>query len=154
MQRCIYRSSLEGGPLDSQTEVCNTITPTSPHPNRPPRHFWHSLISYPISLINDHYVVMWQWRQSLCASFGSSFTCQPVAKNHHRAVSLILPRTPYAWASNSGILCLTHWGRVTHIWVSKVTSIGSDNGLSPDWHQAIVWTNSEILLIGQTSVKF
>ena len=32
------------------------------------------------------------------------------------------------------VLChnwwLTHWGRVTHICVSKLTSIGSDNGLS------------------------
>ena len=27
--------------------------------------------------------------------------------------------------------CLTHWGRVTHICVSKLTIIGSDNGLSP-----------------------
>ena len=26
---------------------------------------------------------------------------------------------------------LTHWGRVTHICVSDLTSIGSDNGLSP-----------------------
>ena len=29
---------------------------------------------------------------------------------------------------------LTHWGRVTHICVSKLTSIGSDNGLSPGSH--------------------
>ena len=36
---------------------------------------------------------------------------------------------------------LTHWGRVTHISVSKLTFIGSDNGLSPDWHQVIIWTN-------------
>ena len=27
---------------------------------------------------------------------------------------------------------LTHWGRVTHLCVSKLTIIGSDNGLSPD----------------------
>ena len=26
--------------------------------------------------------------------------------------------------------------------------IGSDNGLSPDRHQAIIWTNAGILLIG------
>ena len=42
---------------------------------------------------------------------------------------------------------LTHWGRVTHIWVSKLTIIGSDNGLSPGRRQAIVWTNAGILLI-------
>ena len=32
---------------------------------------------------------------------------------------------------------LTHWGRVTHICVSKLTIIGSDNGLSPGGRQAI-----------------
>ena len=43
---------------------------------------------------------------------------------------------------------LTHWSRVTHICVSKLTIIGSDNGLSPDPHQAIIWTNAGLLLIG------
>ena len=39
------------------------------------------------------------------------------------------------------VIALTHWGRVTHICVSNVTIIGSDNGLSPDWCQAIIWTS-------------
>ena len=43
---------------------------------------------------------------------------------------------------------LTHWGRVTHICVNKLTGIGSDNGLSPDRRQVIIWTNAGILLIG------
>ena len=43
---------------------------------------------------------------------------------------------------------LTHWGRVTHICVSKLTIIGSDNGLSPVRRQTIIWTNAGILLIG------
>ena len=42
---------------------------------------------------------------------------------------------------------LTHWDRVTHICVSKLTIIGSDNGLSADRRQAIIWTNDGILLI-------
>ena len=50
--------------------------------------------------------------------------------------------------SNAGLL-LTHWGRVTHIYVSKITIIGSDNGLSPGRRQAIIWTNAGILLIGK-----
>ena len=45
-------------------------------------------------------------------------------------------------------LASTHWGRVTHICVSKITIFGSDNGLSPDRRQAIIWTNAGILLIG------
>ena len=43
---------------------------------------------------------------------------------------------------------LTHWGRMTHICVSKLTIIGSDNGLPPDRRQAIIWTNAGMLSIG------
>ena len=49
---------------------------------------------------------------------------------------------------------LTHWGRVTHICVSKLTIIGSDNSLSPGRHQAIIWTNAGILLIGPLGANF
>ena len=49
---------------------------------------------------------------------------------------------------------LTHWGRVTHICVSKLTIIGSDNGLSPDRRQAIIWTNTGLLLIGPLGTNF
>ena len=49
---------------------------------------------------------------------------------------------------------LTHWGRVTHICVSKLTIIGSDNGLSPAGRQAIIWTNAGILLIGPLGTNF
>ena len=49
---------------------------------------------------------------------------------------------------------LTHWGRVTHICVSKLTIIGSDNGLSPDRRQSIIWTNAGILLIGPLGTNF
>ena len=49
---------------------------------------------------------------------------------------------------------LTHWGRVTHICVSKRTIIGSDNGLSPSRRQAIIWTNAGILLIGPSGTNF
>ena len=37
---------------------------------------------------------------------------------------------------------------MTHICVSKLTIIGSDNGLSPGQRQATIWTNAGILLIG------
>ena len=49
---------------------------------------------------------------------------------------------------------LTHWGRLTHICISKLTIIGSDNGLSPGRHQAIIWTNAGIVLIGLLGTKF
>ena len=49
---------------------------------------------------------------------------------------------------------LTHWGRVTHISVGKLTIIGSYNGLSPARRQAIIWTNGGILLIGPLGTNF
>ena len=52
------------------------------------------------------------------------------------------------------IYVLTHRGRVTHICVSKLTTIGSDNGLSPRRHQAIIWTNAGILLIRTLEKNF
>ena len=45
------------------------------------------------------------------------------------------------------IMVLSHWGRVTHICVSALTTIGSDNGLAPGRRQTIIWTNDGILLI-------
>ena len=49
---------------------------------------------------------------------------------------------------------LTLRGRVTHICISKLTIIGSDNGLSPGRRQAIIWTNAGILLIGPVWTNF
>ena len=41
-----------------------------------------------------------------------------------------------------------------HICVSKLTIIGSDNGLSPGPRQAIIWTNDGILLIWNFGTNF
>ena len=49
---------------------------------------------------------------------------------------------------------LTHWGRVMHIYVSKLPIIGLDNGLSPGRCQAIIGTNVWILLIGSLGTNF
>ena len=46
------------------------------------------------------------------------------------------------------------WGRVTYICVSKLTIMGSDNGLSPGRRQAIIWTNAGILLIRPWGTNF
>ena len=62
----------------------------------------------------------------------------------------IKQRVPlYMWVveANWVHIDLTHWGRVTHICVSKLTIIVSDNGLSPGRRQAIIWTNDGILSI-------
>ena len=52
------------------------------------------------------------------------------------------------------IVSLTHWGRVTHICVSKLTITGSDNGLSPDRRQAIIRTNAGLLSIRPLRIYF
>ena len=52
------------------------------------------------------------------------------------------------------IYLLTHWRRVTHICVDKLTTIGSDNGLSPGRRQVIIWTNAGILLIRLLGTNF
>ena len=46
---------------------------------------------------------------------------------------------------------LTHWGRVMHMCINKLTIIGSEIGLSPGRRQ---WTNDGILLIGTLGTKF
>ena len=55
-----------------------------------------------------------------------------------------------AWA----FLRVSHRGRAMHIWIGKLTIIGSDNGLSPGRRQAIIWTNAGILLIRPLGTNF
>ena len=43
-----------------------------------------------------------------------------------------------------GISMLTHWG--THICISKIIIIGSDNDLLPGGRQTIIWTNAGIIV--------
>ena len=52
------------------------------------------------------------------------------------------------------VIRLTHWGRATHICVSKLTIIASDNGLSPGRRQAIIWNNAGILSIELLGTNF
>ena len=65
-----------------------------------------------------------------------------------------LPHFPRHQTRDKPLPVLTHWGRVTHICVSKLTIIGSDNGLSPGRRQAIIWTNVGILLIRTLGTNF
>ena len=56
----------------------------------------------------------------------------------------------------SSVVCgsLTHWDRVTHICISKLAFIASDNGLSPGRRHAIIWINAGILLLGSLGTNF
>ena len=64
------------------------------------------------------------------------------------------PARVAAISTQGGMISLTHWGRVTHICVGKLTIIGSDNGLSPGRRQTIIWTNAGILLIWPLVTNF
>ena len=70
-----------------------------------------------------------------------------------RAISLWVLKLLFCVMSLK-IILLTHWGRATHICVGKLTIIGSDNGLSPKRHHAIIWTNAGILLIRHLGTNF
>ena len=63
-------------------------------------------------------------------------------------------KTLFQVPTSMPLLKLTHWGRVTYICVSQLTIIGSDNGLSPDRRQAIIWVNAGILLIRTLGTNF
>ena len=43
---------------------------------------------------------------------------------------------------------------MTHICISKLTTTGSDSDLAPGRHQAIIWTNAGLLLIGPSGTNF
>ena len=53
-----------------------------------------------------------------------------------------------------GSTILTHWGRLTHIYVENLTIICSDNGLSPGRCQAIIWIAAGLLSIGPLRTYF
>ena len=65
------------------------------------------------------------------------------AQNGYLAICLVL----WIRAQVPVPIC-TYWSQVMHICVSKLTIIGSDNGLSPCRHQPIIWTSAGILLVG------
>ena len=58
------------------------------------------------------------------------------------------------WDSHTNWVFLTHWAQVMHKCDSTLTIISSDNGLLPDQHQAIIWTNDGILWIRPLGTNF
>ena len=80
----------------------------------------------------------------------SSQCGNPVIKIRRSQEHLLYRENPHTWKDGFvyWIWSSTHWGRMTHICFSKLTIIGSDNGLSPRKRRAIIWTNAAILSIG------
>ena len=75
---------------------------------------------------------------------------QPYSLDYNMHVYISHLRTWYSAAPCTRTENITHWGRVTHICVI----ICSHNGLSRGRHQAIIWTNAGILLIGPLGINF
>ena len=91
-------------------------------------------ITYPFTNWNVCVIDIWKWRSSFIL---------------HCIMDVITES-----CCNQSEPMLTHWGRVTHICITYLTIIASDNGLSPGRRQAIIWTNAGILLIGPLGTNF
>ena len=87
---------------------------------------------------------VWSWNSGVYTMYVCIFVAVP-----QTAMMLLSYLSGTHWYGD-----LTHWGRVTHICVDKLTIIGSDNGLSPEQRQAIIWTNAGIFLIRLLGTNF
>ena len=117
--------------------------------------------------LSQHWLRQWlvAWRHQAITWTNVDLSSVRSSGIHLRAISWEMPQPPFTKVSLKmtylklnwklpGANELTHWGRVTHICVSKLTIIGSDNGLSPERRQAIIWNNAGILLIGPLETNF
>ena len=110
-------------------------------------HFYHSLTlscwkSFP-------------WKKRFCLSYiVSTMAVDDLVNQGIRASAVVVLTKCFQNTPTFGVDELTHWGRVTHICIIKLTIICSDNGLSPGRCQAIIWTNTGILLIGPLGISF
>ena len=103
-----------------------------------------------------------------CCEFGLFMSTSSSLSNYYLKLSLCLNKrgTPQSTATeckNGDILWSfqsnNHGSYLfassdAYICVSKLTIIGSDNGLSPDRRHAIIWTNAGILLIWTLGTNF
>ena len=85
----------------------------------------------------------------MCVTGASIISSLRVTVGPH---NILIHYGKFSWKSS--VLVLTHWGRATHICVSKLIIIASDNGLSPGRRQAIIWNNAGILSIGLFGTNF
>ena len=90
-------------------------------------------------------------RANFCGS-GFAYTCR--FGIHYGSWRQRLTAPGYVYRCIIEISNLTHSVRVTHTRVSKLTITVSDNALSPNRCQAIVWTNAGILLIRTLGENF
>ena len=93
-------------------------------------------------------------RDQVCCSVLASLDFTHVLQDYNTVTHQWFKRTKNTHTHRKQCLYLTHWGRVTQICVTQLITIGSDNGLSPGWRQAINWTSAGILFIGPLETNF
>ena len=128
--------------------------------------FWENILESSRNVMIDSYIIPENWSLttlylwgnvflSMVAGLAPRFTfpnlSSKLMSSWHKTDNI--PKQPYK-IGNIILMALTHWTRVTHLCISKLTIIGSDNGLSPGRSQAIIWTNVGILLIGPLGTNF
>ena len=99
-----------------------------------------------------------QWHRQSINSFNLHLLTKQVCTQENCAYKHIIKAARRKHAEIKGYKRnsegLTHWGRATNICVGKLTTIGSDNGLSHGQRQAIIWTIAGILLIEPLGTNF
>ena len=110
--------------------------------------------SFGMDIIGYNYLSMLELKSNPISTQIAKFvvpTWGPAGSSRPQMGPMLAP-----WTLLSGylFLFLTHWGWATHICVSKLTIIDSDNGLSPGRRQAIIWNHAGILSIGLLGTNF
>ena len=108
-------------------------------------------------------MAIYMYRKYHCEEIRLSYLHNGIA-NTNNISDLLVPvslywNSPLAWPFDRSQDCtisliLTHWGWVTHICVSQLITVVSDNGLSPYRRQAFIWINDGILLFGPVGRNF
>ena len=107
---------------------------------------WNVLL--PLSML---YGVCGSWFIHVIGKYESNMqSCSSKTSNSWLTKMILIHVNPAA----TDALVLTHWGRVRHLCVGKLTIIGSNNGLSPGRRQAIIWPNAGMFLIGPLWTNF
>ena len=113
-----------------------------------------------ISFINAYPVHIWNWSRviTMPADVTAPNSARPSAGTALTMVGIFSLMFGWSFKISDDTLWLiyqlTHWGRVTHICVRKLTTFDSDNSLSPGRRQAIISTNAGILLIWTLGPNF
>ena len=88
--------------------------------------------------------VLWHSPESSFTRSAHELNLQCTPRNYTFIIIITSPRDQWINLSRQS----------DNICISKLTIICSDNGLSPGWCQAIIWTNAGILLIGHLGTNF